>query len=169
MPIFWHLWRCASVLSRGKEEMALGKRKEEVTYNAGWVQFQPKSTTGNFTEHYIGIWALVSKWECKLFKKMNSSHANTLKEEEWRIPPWRTLPTWPGNLPGLESCPLTRKDFIRNPWRRQMQTLPHSRYNNLYLWENVNSSVVFSSRKSNRILFWCWVNCTYLTSIFLKN
>lgn len=71
--------------------------EDKLTYNSeGWVQSQPESTTGNF-----------NKWECKLFEKkknkMNSSHA--LKEEEWRIPPWMTLPTWPGSLPGWEVIP----------------------------------------------------------------
>lgn len=32
-PTFWRLWRCASVLSRRKEEVALGKMEEELIDN----------------------------------------------------------------------------------------------------------------------------------------
>lgn len=105
VPTFWQLWRCVSGLSReGKKKT--GKMEKELTYNSeGWVESQPKSMTGNLVS-ITGRWAVLSKWEWKLFEKMNSSHA--LKEEEWRIYPWRTLPAWPGSLPGLGNSPITR-------------------------------------------------------------
>lgn len=153
-PIFSHLQRCVSGLCReGKKKWHSGKwkrspiiQKDEFSLNLKVPQVILVSI--------IGGWALLSKWKCKLFEKVNSSHANAFKEEEWRKSPWRFLPTWPGSLPGLGSSPITQKRIIRKlnlAWRQHMQILPYSRYNYFSLWKNVNSTVL-SFKKFNTIL-----------------
>lgn len=131
-PTFSHLQRWVSGLSReGKKKWHLGKwksspiiQKDEFSLNLKVPQV--------ILVNIIGRWDLLSKWKCKLFEKVNSSHANAFKEEEWRASPWRFLPTLPGSFLGLRSSPITQKGINRKlnfAWRRHMQILPYSRYN----------------------------------------
>lgn len=132
----------------GEEEMALGKMEEELTYNSeDWIQSQPRNMIGNFS----GILQEGGPY-------LGNENANSLKRilpmkihsrKNWRMPPWRTLPTCPRSLPVLEVVPLHGRLSSGNSifHKGSKCKLPHSKYN-YFLWYKIVTSTCFSVQKN---------------------